>query len=659
MVAGLLLAALLGSGCTTPKRITTGTLLAEMTDLARLAEFPDPAFTCRQFSSYDRASRSPADAETWFANRDYGNFLRTVERGGRSEYVLMNTDGPGAIVRIWSANPKGTLRVYLDHAESPVIEAPMADLLGGRVAGFPPPLAAEASRGWNLYFPIPYARHCLVTSDEREFYYHVNYRTYAPGTSVATFSPDDLNTHAAQIDETARLLLGGNWSGLSAGPEQHGRTDVELPADERVVLWEASDGPAAVHMLRVKVAAGDLEHALRRLVLRMTFDGEETVTSPLGDFFGAAPGLNPYESLPVRVTSDGWMECRWIMPYRRTARLAICNAGDRPVRLSWGIACKPYRWTGRSLHFNAQWRVARDVATRPRRDWNYVAVEGRGVFVGAAFTIANPVRQWWGEGDEKIYVDGETFPSHFGTGTEDYYGYAWCCNVPFTHAYHNQPRCDGPGNYGWTAVNRWHVLDRIPFARRFRFDMELWHWWDGRVSELSVVTYWYARPGATSNRMELTPEALRLAELPAYVPQRVAGALEGEELRVVQAKGQPGPQPITACSNEQHLWWRGAQPGDRLVLAFQAPRAGRYRVFMRCVKAGDYGVVRVRINGSPPSAPLDFYHDGVVVSEEIPLGEFDLQRGTNYFCVEIVGANDRAVKQYMFGLDYLRVESAE
>jgi len=70
-----------------------------------------------------------------------------------------------------------------------------------------------------------------------------------------------------------------------------------------------------------------------------------------------------------------------------------------------------------------------------------------------------------GEGDEKIYVDGETFPSHFGTGSEDYYGYAWGSTEVFTHAYHNQPRCDDPKNYGNTSVNRFHVIDDIPLTK--------------------------------------------------------------------------------------------------------------------------------------------------------------------------------------------------
>src|SRR5678815_3493866 len=104
--------------------------------------------------------------------------------------------------------------------------------------------------------------------------------------------------------------------------------------------------------------------------------------------------------------------------------------------------------------------------------------------------IRDSVKDWWGEGDEKIYVDGESFPSHFGTGTEDYYGYAWSSSERFEHAYHNQPRCDGPGNYGNTAVNRWHIMDRIPFTKDFKFDMELWHWEPSCNVSMSDVCYW-------------------------------------------------------------------------------------------------------------------------------------------------------------------------
>ena len=112
--------------------------------------------------------------------------------------------------------------------------------------------------------------------------------------------------------------------------------------------------------------------------------------------------------------------------------------------------------------FEVEWRQENPIHTQPRQDWNYVEVRGAGVFVGDTLAVTNPVKTWWGEGDEKIYVDGETFPSHFGTGTEDYYGYAWGSPEPFEGPFHAQPRCDGPDNYGHTTVSRVRILDAIP-----------------------------------------------------------------------------------------------------------------------------------------------------------------------------------------------------
>ena len=84
---------------------------------------------------------------------------------------------------------------------------------------------------------------------------------------------------------------------------------------------------------------------------------------------------------------------------------------------------------------------ARSSATRPFRDWHLARIEGQGQLVGTLLNVENPPgAAWWGEGDEKIYVDGERFPSLFGTGTEDYFGYAWSTPERFAHAYHAQTR---------------------------------------------------------------------------------------------------------------------------------------------------------------------------------------------------------------------------
>jgi hypothetical protein len=176
------------------------------------------------------------------------------------------------------------------------------------------------------------------------------------------------------------------------------------------------------------------------------------------------------------------------------------------------------------MHFRAKWRAEFGVPTRPMIDWNYLTAQGRGVFAGAAFAIDNPVKDWWGEGDEKIYVDGETFPSHFGTGTEDYFGYAWCWPGLFTHAYHAQPRCDGPGQL-WS-----HQREPVSHPgshsvhEDFRFDMELWHWHARCQVNMAVTAYWYARPGGRDGFKAIRQrKALVVRPIAAYAAPRVAG----------------------------------------------------------------------------------------------------------------------------------------
>src|SRR5262249_25105062 len=154
--------------------------------------------------------------------------------------------------------------------------------------------------------------------------------------------------------------------------------------------------------------------ALRSVVLVGDFDGERCIEAPVGDFFGTPEGLYSYNSLPISVATSGDLVSRWFMPFQKQARLQLVNRSNKPCRYHLAAEGSAHTWTDRSMHFHAKWRQSADVPTRPMRDWNYLQATGQGVFVGTAFSIDNPVKAWWGEGDEKIYVDGETFPSHFG-----------------------------------------------------------------------------------------------------------------------------------------------------------------------------------------------------------------------------------------------------
>jgi hypothetical protein len=643
--------------------VSLSSVLAEMNSLAALAEWPDPPFTCRQFSSYDPASKTPDDPKTWFANGDRGKYVRTEMRDGRKEFVMMDADGPGCVVRIWSANAGGVLRIYIDGSEKPALEMNMQEAMDGLHEPFLAPIAGVHARGWNLYFPFPYAKHGKVTTTDGNIYYHVNYRTYPAGTRVASFESSQLARVKGRMDSLGRRLAKPYTSNLQPANAQAKVIRLfELAPGASRALAELK-GPAAVFEFEAMLDAEDLRQALRHTILEIAFDGESkpSVLCPLGDFFGSSPDINPYESLPLQVHVSGELRSKWFMPFAKSCTIKIVNRSYDPVGFQGRITTVPYRWSDRSMHFHAKWRAENNMPTRPFHDWTFVKCAGQGVFVGDMLSVANPVKGWWGEGDEKIYVDGEKFPSHFGTGSEDYFGYAWCCPDLFVHCYHNQPRCDGPGNYGLTSVNRFHVIDKIPFAKQFQFDIEAWHSNANTKVSYNATSYWYARPGGTDFFKPLTRQMLEvIAPPPMAVAANVKGALEGEALKIVRktatADVQAGYEDL--WSQQKQLWWRGAKPGDVLVLAFPVKAAGRHKIIGNFTRAPDYGIMQLSINDQKAGDPIDFYKAGDVGAVRRELGTFELKAGENQFKVEIKGANPKALPRYMFGLDYLLLEKA-
>jgi hypothetical protein len=498
-----------------PDQVGVRALLSEMVDLVRLTRLPDPPYTAHLASSYDRRSLSPDDPQGWFANEDWAsrtnpNYVRVDETSGRREYVLLDVQGPGAVVRIWSATPTGTLRLYVDGDPVPVLEESMADLLSGR-AVIPPPFAYVAALGYNAYFPFPYRKSVKVTVDDlvatdplrggplEKFYYQINYRTYSGPTAdrVRSFRRSDLTRAAPEIARVGAMLNRAAATYQPSSDRQLAQLASTGKHAERTIE-RAGGGVIRELVLRPRdtTAAG-----LRGASLTITFDDELAVRAPLGDFFGAGPGLASYDSLPFEVRADGTFISRWPMPFRERARIVVHGQAG----LGGQVSVEPLEWSDRSLYFHAKWRPRATVPTRPLRDLRFVAIEGQGLYVGNALNVTNPPgAMWWGEGDDKVYVDQERFPSEFGTGTEDYYGYAWSTTERFARPFHAQTRAGSPGFDGDFSMNRFHILDAIPFSRAFRFEMELWHWQETSVT-WDAMAYYYARPGAKDDVPPLDP----------------------------------------------------------------------------------------------------------------------------------------------------------
>ena len=664
--SSLLLASILLAG-TLPaaeQKLSYVDLVQRLTDLEQLARLPPAGERSAQWSSYDRASRydeATGKYVNWDANGDGDGFIR--KEGDK--LVFADMQGPGCLWRIWSAAPKeGHVRIYLDGATEPAVDLPFVGYFDRKNEPFTrSAIVHTVSSGWNNYTPIPYQKSCKVVADPGwGQYFHFNYSTFPAGTQVPTFTRhlgaaenaalDRANTILSQCgpvsgDARAGSSLNGNASGAYASY-----------AGELV-------GPAAITSLRFKaeipvgVAAYDF---LRSITIQIRWDGESepSVWAPIGDFFGTAPGANPYRSLPLGLTEDGWWYCNWFMPFAKSAKILVKREGAGDASFQIVTFSQPLKdGAAPFARFHAKWHRDARLPVEPERkiDWPMLKTQGAGRFVGVMLHVWNPRGGWWGEGDEKFFVDGEKFPSTFGTGSEDYFGYAWCNPALFQNAYHNQTHNDG-NNKGHVSVNRWHIADSVPFEKSFEGCIEKYYP-NQRPTLYAAMAYWYLAPGGVDPYSSISL-ADRVGYWTAVENFKVKGAIEGESLKVLKRTGgQLQEQDMTGFpgqwSNDAQLWWTQAKPGDRLELALPVAKAGTYKLSAQLTKARDYGIVQISLDGEKLGGPVDLYNPEVIRTGELALGLFDLGAGDHKLAFEITGANPGADKSYMVGLDYVRL----
>ena len=667
VLAGLVAASTAGAG----ERLTYVGLVKRLTDLEALAVLPPPGEKCQQWASYDRRSRYDEATGKYVGWAENGDGTGIIRKEGASE-VFAEMEGPGVIWRIWSARTgPGHLRIYLDGTEQAAVDLPFADYFNGKAAPFQgKALCHEVARGWNCYVPIPYQKSCKIVADKGwGRYYHFTYTSYPKGTELPTFKLPLGDAETAALAKANAFLekqCGVDPVGKRAG-EKRETLSVSVGAGKSARVAELS-GPRAITMFRARMElpeAPDDFAVLRELVLRITWDGapKPQVWTPLGDFFGSCPGYKEYRSLPLGM-ADGAMYSLWYMPFAERAVIEVFNEGETPRKIGFEIVhaplTKPVATLGR---FHARWHRDAFLAPEPERqaiDWAMLTTKGRGRFVGVMLHVWNPRGGWWGEGDEKFYVDGEKFPSTFGTGSEDYFGYAWCCPDLFVNAYHSQPHNDG-GNRGHVCVNRWHIGDNVPFQTAFRADIEKYY--PNRKPTLyAAIAYWYQAPGG-DDPYETVPLAERIDYCKPVPLPHVKGALEGEKLKVIERTGGSArPQDLHTFGDKwsgiEHLWWTGGKPGDRISVAFPVKADGRYRLTAQLTKARDYGIVQLSLDGAKLGEPMDLYNPSVVPTGVIDLGVHQLAKGDHRLTLALTGANPKAVKAYMAGLDYIKLDPA-
>jgi hypothetical protein len=275
------------------------------------------------------------------------------------------------------------------------------------------------------------------------------------------------------------------------------------------------NGPGLISHIWVTIASDDPNH-LKALVLHMYWDGESSpsVEAPIGDFFGLGLGdYYLYESIPLAVGSNKALNCYFPMPFQKHARITVTNEGTQRTdafyfNIDYRAYAKPL--PDDSLYFHAQYRQAVP-AYGWTSDWqsngdkiigdkknlngegNYVWMEatGRGHFVGVTMSVLQNQDNWWGEGDDMFFVDGETTPSINGTGSEDYFLGAWDFgNHAFAYGQFGAPVKGEEKAGSRSSVYRFHLDSPITFTKSLRATIEHGHA-NVRCDNMYSVAYWY------------------------------------------------------------------------------------------------------------------------------------------------------------------------
>jgi hypothetical protein len=608
-IAVRLCAALILAVVAVAEPLTTGTLVSQMTDMFRLAEFPEPFYKTVQFSSYDHRSTVPGGPE-WFANSDgFGqepvpNFEAVLAEPGANgigEYLVCDVKGPGAIVRVWTARSEGTIKVFFDGDNSPVFDGAAEEFFMhpwtryAEAAGLDLDVLNGAFYQRNAaYCPMPFAKRCRITwtgDVNKIHFYQIQVRLYQSDRDVTTFKPGDLKTYADDIQHAAEVLKDPQtrWPYRSSDSPRAIKASVEPGARAEALKLE---GPGTIERLTLRVTADDLDAALRQTILNIRFDDypSSQVQSPIGDFFGAAPGVNPYDSVPFSVAADGTMTCRYVMPFAKNATIFFENLGTQAVTVQGEAFSGEYAWDAeRSMHFRARWRIDHGLTASGAEphDIPFLVANGAGVYVGSVTYVLNPNDvpspggNWWGEGDEKIFVDSDVRPSTFGTGSEDYYNYAWSSPDIFVYPYCGQPRNDGPANRGFVANNRWHIVDDLPFDNRIAFYMELFPHELNHGMAYGRIGYHYGRPGIMDDHIVITPEDVRNQVLPPWMPA-ARGAASNAVFYQAEQVDAPRDDVILEAGN---LWaggniyrWYPKNVGDTIAFTVPFKEGGKYAI---------------------------------------------------------------------------------
>lgn len=262
------------------------------------------------------------------------------------------------------------------------------------------------------------------------------------------------------------------------------------------------DGPGAIQHIWMTPTGN-----WRSTIIRIYWDGETTpsVEAPVGDFFCMGWGqYAPLSSLAVCVNPGSAFNCYWTMPFRKSCKITMENILDEEMTLYYQIDYTLTDVPEDAAYFHAQFRRTNSNLTS---DYTMIdGIKGKGHYVGTYMAWGVNNNGWWGEGEIKFFMDGDSkFPTICGTGTEDYFcgSYNFDRNGKYNEfctpyaGLHQVIRPDGlytsQQRFG---LYRWHIADPIRFEKELRITIQDLGWKSGgrylpQKSDIASVVFWY------------------------------------------------------------------------------------------------------------------------------------------------------------------------
>ena len=449
-----------------------------------------------------------------------------------------------------------------------------------------------------------------------------------------------------------------NWDNFTVPP---GATHVLLDEPGPGVIthiWVTFLGPEPQGWAK----SGSANH--QEMLLRMFWDGSErpAVEAPVGDFFANCFGQRrEVISLPVIVEDADSYNCFWQMPFRKSARIEIVNQSEKPISLlyyniDW---IKKDSLPDDTPYFYAHYR--QEYPVRHGQDYVLLDTQGKGQYVGTVLAVRTRSPAWFGEGDEKIYIDGEAKPSIWGTGTEDYFLSAWGLQTTST-PYFGVPYFDQWGIVGGhTAAYRWHLNDPLVFDTGIKFTLEHFGWiapdenpankstsWNEREDDYASVAFWYQT--GTPTFTARAPDA-RERKLPS-LGRVIAYARDFADARHHGA-GEVTTQQLDLYDGPQLLYQPPRAEGAWLEIPFEVQRKEPLRLLLNLTCSYDFGKYQAFLNGVKLGAPMDLYSDKVI-HREFHLLDFWPDPGRYTLRLECAGRNPLSSGDYL-GIESVRL----